>query len=125
MEINETKIIAADKKTIKFYDFEDKEEIKKREEEQKRKQYIYDTTKAVFKKYDVNKNDRLEYDECKKFIKETIELNLPGVPFDDNVFNNIFYMIDTNRSSTISWHEMKKFFHMIQTFWLDRPYYCA
>jgi hypothetical protein len=37
MEINETKIIAADKKTIKFYDFEDKEEIKKREEEQKRK----------------------------------------------------------------------------------------
>jgi Ca2+-binding EF-hand superfamily protein len=57
----------------------------------------------IFRKYDQNKNDRLELKEFRVFVKEVSEND----QISNQLLETLFYKLDTNGDSTISVSEFK------------------
>ena len=78
-------------KTLKFYEFIDKV---KKEEEEKRIEYeekIHRGLKEMFDKYDKDKSGKLNYDECKLFLKYYFDdQKLPDYLRFDEIYKSVF-----------------------------------
>jgi hypothetical protein len=61
--LNDKHLVAVDDLQVKFYEFEDKNVILKRDEDAKNEKEIWDLTKQIFSKYDIDKSYTLEKDE--------------------------------------------------------------
>lgn len=98
-------------KTLKFYDFIDKQEKEKEEQKKKFEEELSETCKKVFMKYDVDGSGRLDRDESYKYFVEVFikikEMGHGEYIIDRPYTDSVFEYFDKNKNGTLNRFELK------------------
>ena len=99
IEASETQIVAVDThKTLKFYEFIDKEVKEAEEKKEKEEENITNGLRQLLDKYDADFSGRLNYEEAKNLFRELYEsLGIAWV-LDDDTLKQLFTMFDADNS---------------------------
>lgn len=108
LESSDTQIVAANGGIIKFYDFIDKGEKVKRDEEKKTKDELNATTKEIFQKIDKDQASKLNRVDMMTYFK-TLHTNMGDdykhiAEVSDECFEDVWHEMDYGETGYISWH---------------------
>jgi len=108
LEASETQIVAVDThKTLKFYEFIDKELKEEEEKKAKEEEGITNGLRELLDKYDADFSGKLNYEEASKMFKELYEsLGIAWV-LDRETLHQLFNSFDADNSGQLSRYEMR------------------
>lgn len=112
LETHDTQLAAADEKTIKFYDFIDKNDKEANEKIKQEKEQLQQQMKTIFLDLDKEKCLKLKKDDIRKYFNH-LAIKISSTEFqavnkvDDECFNDVWAEFDTNEAGFMSWHLIK------------------
>ena len=120
LETHSTQIVAANENTIKFYDFIDKNEKKREEDDQKKREDVNKIMKETFKKYiDEKIGMKLDRPNLLKYFAGLAEkLPTPAVKAaavaSEECYDDVWYEMDFHETGYITWHQVKAFIARVE-----------
>ena len=120
LESHQTQIVAANEKTIKFYDFIDKNAKKKEEDDQKQREETNKIMKETFKTFiDEKVGMKLDRENLLKYFAGLAEkLPTPSVKaaaiVSEECYDDVWYEMDFNETGYITWHQVKAFIARVE-----------
>lgn len=115
LETHATQIVAANENTIKFYDFIDKVQKQKEEDEVKKTEETNKIMKECFKQFvDEEVGMKLDRIMLQKYFAALVQ-KLPtdsvkaAAMVTDECYEDVWYEMDFKESNYITWHQVKAF----------------
>uniref|UniRef100_A0A7S3IXM3 EF-hand domain-containing protein n=1 Tax=Strombidium inclinatum TaxID=197538 RepID=A0A7S3IXM3_9SPIT len=114
----ETQIVAANKKTLKFYDFIDKSDKEQQEKEKKDQEDRYKQMKDLFTTFDKSKGWKLNREDLLAYFKALHKKMGSDFQKAANVseecYEDVWHEMDMNETSYITWHQVRPFIHRLE-----------
>lgn len=112
LETHDTQLAAANEKTIKFYDFIDKNDKENKQREIKDKTELQTQMKNIFLSYDKEKTLKLKKEDIKKYLEQlSTEIGLDDFKAASKcsveAFDDIWHKFGCNDTGTMSLHHIK------------------
>lgn len=112
METQDNQLVAANDKTIKFYDFVDQKERENNEKAIKEKEELQEKMKQLFFDLDKENTLKLNKSDTKLYLKSLAEKIgsdqfKQAAKVSDEAFDDVWFDFGTGETGNISWHKLK------------------
>mmetsp|Transcript_17518 Transcript_17518/g.29526 ORF Transcript_17518/g.29526 Transcript_17518/m.29526 type:complete len:181 (+) Transcript_17518:1204-1746(+) len=114
---HDTQFVCSDKKTLKFYDFIDKNEKDKQEQEKVKHEELAKQMKLVFEDIDQKNQRKLDQPLLRSYFN-SLHMKL-GKEFEhaanvsDECFSDVWFEMDEKDTGFVTWHQIKPFIKRI------------